>query len=175
MTVVVADSGPLIALAKIEALHLLRDLYRQVITGPTVYTEAVTAGLAMNAADAIALQEAFQRGELAVRTPSAVSLSQPGLLHEGEAESICLAIELKADWLLMDDLSARQIAQRNLAAANLSTGMKGTLGVIVTAAHNHVIAPAQAIELVQGLKGRPDVWLAPALCEAVVKALQRLS
>jgi hypothetical protein len=49
------------------------------------------------------------------------------------------------------------------------------LGVIVTAAHNHVIAPAQAIELVQGLKGRPDVWLAPALCEAVVKALQCLS
>jgi hypothetical protein len=67
------------------------------------------------------------------------------------------------------------LAQRNLAAANLSTGVKGTLGVIVTAAHNHVIAPAQAMELVQGLKGRPDVWLAPALCEAVVKALQRLS
>jgi predicted nucleic acid-binding protein len=158
MTVVVADSGPLIALAKIEALHLLRDLYRQVITGPTVYTEAVTAGLAMNAADATALQEAFQRGELAIRTPSAVSLSHPDLLHEGEAESIRLAIELEADWLLMDDLSARQIAQRNL-----------------TAAHNHVIAPAQAMELVQGLKGRPDVWLAPALCEAVVKTLQRLS
>jgi predicted nucleic acid-binding protein len=175
MTVVVADSGPLIALAKIEALHLLCDLYQQVITGPTVYTEAVTAGLAMNAADAIGLQEAFQRGELTVRIPSAISLSHREWLHEGEAESIRLAIEFEADWILVDDFSARQIAQQNLRVANLSTGVKGTLGVIVTAAHNHVIAPAQAIELVQGLKGRPDVWLAPALCEATVKALQRLS
>jgi predicted nucleic acid-binding protein len=50
---VVADTGPLIALAKIEKVYLLHDLYQQVVTGPTVYTEAVTAGLAMNAADAV--------------------------------------------------------------------------------------------------------------------------
>lgn len=171
---VVSDTGPLIALAKVEALHLLRDLYRQVVTGPTVYTEAVTAGMAMNAADASALQAAYQQGMLIVHTPSSVSTTRPDFLHAGEAESIQIAIELEAEWLLMDDLGARQIAQRNLTAAKLSTGIKGTLGVIVTATHAQEIAPNQAIDLVQALKGRPDVWLTPALCEVVIKTLQRL-
>jgi len=171
---VVSDTGPLIALAKLEALHLLRDLYREVITGPAVYTEAVTAGMAMNAADATALQVAYQQGMLIVHTPSSVSTSYPDFLHVGEAESIQIAVELEAEWLLMDDLDARRFAQRNLTAAKLSTGIKGTLGVIVTAAHAQEITPNQAIDLVQALKGRPDVWLSPALCEVVIKTLQRL-
>jgi predicted nucleic acid-binding protein len=171
---VVADAGPLIALAKIEALHLLQDLYRQVVTGPTVYTEVVTAGLAMNAGDAKALEMAYQQGMLIVHAPALESLPRPALLHAGEAESIRLAIELEAEWLLMDDLRARQIAQRNLTATNLPTNIKGTLGVIATAAKSQVIPPGQAIDLVQSLKGRPDVWLAPNLCEAVIKTLQRL-
>jgi predicted nucleic acid-binding protein len=171
---VVADTGPLIALAKIEALYLLHDLYEQVITGPAVYTEAVTAGLAMNAADAKTLQETYQRGVLIVHTPSSLSIPHPGLLHAGEAESIRLAIELEAEWLLMDDLRARRTAQHNLAAANLSTGIRGTLGLIVMAVRAQVLEPNQAIDWVQTLKGRPDVWLAPALCEAVIKTLRLL-
>ncbi len=98
----------------------------------------------------------------------------PDLLHAGEAESVRLAIELEAKWLLMDDWRARRVAKRNLVAANIPTGIKGTLGVIVTAAHGKVIAPNQAIDFVEALKGRPDVWLAPNLCEAVVEILQRL-
>jgi predicted nucleic acid-binding protein len=170
----VADASPLIALAKIQGLHLLRELYRHVVTGPTVYTEAMTAGLAMSAGDAVELEVAYQQNVLIIRTPALESLPHPALLHAGEAESIRLAIELEADWLLMDDLRARQVAQRNLTAANLSTNIKGTLGVIATAAQSQVIAPSQAIDLVQALQGCPDVWLAPALCEAVIKTLQRL-
>ena len=171
---VVADTGPLIALAKVDALNLLRDLYQQVVTGPTVYTEAVTAGMAMNAADAAALQTAYEQDLLVVQAPSSVPLPHPDFLHAGEAESIRLAIELEAEWLLVDDLGARRIAERNLSVANPATGTKGTLGVIVTAAHAQAIAPEQAIDLVQALKGRPDVWLAPDLCEVVINALRRL-
>ena len=87
---VVADTGPLIALAKVDALNLLRDLYQQVVTGPTVYTEAVTAGMAMNAADAAALQTAYEQELLVVHTPSSVPLPHPDFLHAGEAESIRL-------------------------------------------------------------------------------------
>jgi len=99
--IVIADTGPLLALAKIKALDLLRALYQQVITSPTVYTEAVTAGLAMGAIDAELLQEAYQRGILTVRTPSLATLPHPGALHAGEEESIRLAIELKAEALTL--------------------------------------------------------------------------
>jgi predicted nucleic acid-binding protein len=162
---VVADAGPLLALAKAGALFLLSDLYQQVITGPAVYTEAVTAGLALNVGDAVVLDEAYQQGQLLVRTPSPeVVLPQPALLHAGEAESIQLAIELQADWLLIDELAARQMAQQNFAATGTSTGIKGTLGVIVTATQAEIISPGAATDLVKTLKDRPDVWLAPALC-----------
>lgn len=100
---VVADSGPLIALAEIEAVYLLCELYGSVVTGPTVHTEAVTAGLAMNAADAVVLQEVYQQGALIIHIPPDVPLPYPDLLHEGETESVRLAIELEAEWLLMDD------------------------------------------------------------------------
>lgn len=43
----VADTGPLLALARIEAPGLLRELYQLGIMDSTVYTEAVTAGLAI--------------------------------------------------------------------------------------------------------------------------------
>jgi predicted nucleic acid-binding protein len=173
--IVVADTGPLLALAKIEALDLLSGLYRQVVTGPTVYTEAVAAGLAMGASDAEALNEAYRRGELIVRTPTLVILPHPGLLHAGEEESIRLAIELQAELLLIDDLDARQTAQKNFDAAGVSTDIKGTLGVIVTAARVQVLSPVQAIDMVQALKYRPDVWLNPSLCDAVARTLYLLS
>ena len=172
---VVADAGPLLALAKVGALALLTDQYRPVVTGPTVHTEAVAAGLAMGAADAETLKEAYQRGELGIRTSTLDTLPRSGLLHAGEEESIRLAIELQAEWLLIDDLDARQVAQENLTAAGVSTRIKGTLGVIVGFASSQRISSAQAIDIVQALKERPDVWLAPSLCDAVVETLYRYS
>lgn len=82
--IVIADTGPLLALAKIKALDLLKSLYQQVVTGPTVYTEAVTAGLAMGAEDAALLQEAYQSGLLTVRTLTLAVLPHSEFLHGGE-------------------------------------------------------------------------------------------
>ena len=171
---VVADAGPLLALAKVGALALLTDQYRPVVTGPTVHAEAVAAGLAMGAGDAETLNEAYQRGELGVRTPTLDTLPRPGLLHAGEEESIRLAIELQAEWILIDDFDARQVAQENMTAAGVSTRIKGTLGVIVTFASSQRISSTQAIDIVQALKERPDIWLAPSLCDAVVETLRCL-
>src|SRR6202022_3142479 len=48
-------------------------------------------------------------------------------LGAGESEALALAIELKADWIILDDLPARRSAQ--------ATGLNviGTLGTLVTA------------------------------------------
>jgi len=133
------------------------------------------AGLAMNAADAIILQQAYQAGSLIVKSPQQRSLPHPEQLHAGEAESIGLAIELGATWLLADDLDARTIAQQNFTAAGVKTGIKGTLGIIVTAVQAQIITVDQAIDSIQSLKSRPDIWLAPALCETVIQTLRRSS
>jgi predicted nucleic acid-binding protein len=93
----------------------------------------------------------------------------------GEAGSIRLAIDLQAEWLLIDDHDARRIAQQNFAVAGVSTGIKGTLGVIVTAFNAQLINPTQAIEWVKVLRDRPDIWLSSSLCEQVINTLQRFS
>jgi len=169
--IVVADTGPLLALAKIDALYLLEDLYGQVFIPPAVQVEAVMAGLAQGVSDAVALEAAYSRGMLQVRTPVSV-LPVPSLLHEGERESIRLAIELDADWLLVDDLDARHAAETNFSAIGLTTRIKGTLGVIVSAFQQEQVSRETSIALVESLKSRPDIWIASVLCDRVVAVLQ---
>lgn len=171
--IVVADTGPLLALAKIEALNLLSALYDQIIASPIVYNEAVSAGLKMEVEDAVLLERAFQLGEITIRRPTASAVPQSGKLHAGEIESIQLAIELEAEWLLVDDLDARQFASQYFVSAKVATRIKGTLGIIVTAAKQRIINPIDGIGLVQGIKHRPDIWIAPSLCERVIRTLEQ--
>ncbi len=123
--------------------------------------------------DADLLEAAYQSGLLTVRAPTLTALPQLKFLHSGEAESIRLAIELKADWLLMDDFSARQTAQESFAAAGVTTAVKGTLGVIVSAAQAAIIPAQQAMAIIESLKHHPDIWLSPALCDAVIETLKQ--
>ena len=173
--IVVADTGPLLSLAKIGALDLLVRLYGEVITVPAVYDEAVTAGLALGAADAPLLEAAYQRGALRVQATAGDSLPTPGLLHQGEAKSIRLAIEQSADLLLVDDLDARQLAGANFQAAGAPTEIQGTLGVIVSAYRQALLTQQEAIEFINALKGRPDIWVSVRLCDQVIRALRRSS
>jgi len=170
--IAVADTGPLVALAKVNAVDLLTQLYRQVITSPAVFTEAVTAGLAQAAPDAEILSAAFTSGRFQVRTPKLASLPTLSLLHRGEDESIRLAVELRADWLLVDDLVARRAALANFAASGAPAAVKGTLGVVVTAYQQKHLTRQQSIDLVNALKARPDVWISDDLCDRVIRTLQ---
>ncbi len=170
--IVVADTGPLLALAKIGALDLLKRLYGQVLTAPAVYDEAVTAGLAQGATDAPLLQAAYQRKVLRVQAPTDDTLPIPGLLHRGEVESIRLAIEQSTDLLLVDDLDARQLAEANFQAAGAPTGIKGTLGIIVSAYRQNLLTQQEAIGLINALKSRPDIWISARLCDQVIRTLR---
>lgn len=52
-TAIVADSGPLIALALIEQLDVLRQLYPRVLLPPAVWHEVTAKGMGMPGAQAI--------------------------------------------------------------------------------------------------------------------------
>ncbi len=153
--IVVADSGPLMALAKAQALDLLFDWCRPVQITPAVYQEAIVAGLALGAADASLLNAAFKSGELIVRRPKSTALPTERPLGDGEQQSVLLAIDVLKD-------------------TSLATGIKGTLGVLVSAAQCKQITPELAIEKVNAISMRPDVWLSSALCERVIKLLERI-
>ena len=172
---VVADAGPLIALAKIDGLGALFDLYPSLFVAPTVYDEAITAGLALGADDAVRLQHAHEAGRLEVRAPALAELPVPALLGAGEIDSIRLAIDLAADWLLVDDLQARRAAQQNIEAADVPTAIQGTLGVIAASCRAGHVSRERAVELVQAIKGRPDIWINAELCDRVIESLKQFA
>lgn len=165
---IVSDAGPLMALAKVGGLDALFRLSPTILTPPAVYEELVTAGLRLGAPDAALLLSHYQAGDLKVLPPAASSLSIPALLGPGEEQSILLAIEQRAVWLLMDDLDARRSALANLAAAGSDTRLKGTLGVILAAHEQGHLSREQAIGLLEAIRHRPDIWISDGLCDQVL-------
>jgi uncharacterized protein len=169
--IIVADAGPLMALAKVNGLEALFLLFPKVLTPPAVYSEVVTEGLRLGAPDAAILDLHYKSKALEV-----VALKEPVLaarLGWGEEESIRLAIESRADWILIDDLDARRAAQSCFQSAGTDTQIKGTLGIILSAHQDAGLPREQAILLVDALSRRPDVWVSAALCRRVIEILNQ--
>jgi predicted nucleic acid-binding protein len=84
--VVLTDSGPLISLAKIIRLQILRDLWGTVHITEKVYQEAVTFGQAQGAPDALTIRLFWQRHKLPlIAVPEDVLASyEPAISLHGE-------------------------------------------------------------------------------------------
>ena len=108
--VVIADTGPLIALARIGRLDLLRRLYGRVVVPPAVHTELA---LDSNRSGAKVLADVFVAGWIVVETvaDSSVRWELDQLLGPGEAEAIALAEQADTRFLLIDDARRRRTAR----------------------------------------------------------------
>jgi predicted nucleic acid-binding protein len=169
---VVSDAGPLLALAKIEGLDVLLRLYPEILVPQAVYDEVVTAGRLVSAPDAVILEGLFRARRFVLSEPSQAPLATRVKLGLGEEQSIRLAIEQNADWLLIDDRDARRVAEAELKAARVAAQIKGTLGIIVSAYQEKCLDRGEAIGLVEKLNQHLDIWLSPALCRRVIELLQ---
>ncbi len=105
---VVANAGPLIALAQIGHFDLLRSLYGRVHIPPAVRREVVIMG--KGRAGSSETVEANWIHVLDVRETTAVELLK-GRLDTGESEAIVLALQLHADLLLIDEALGRRVAE----------------------------------------------------------------
>lgn len=79
----------------------------------------------------------------------------------GEAQAIALALELKADWLLIDERDGRSIARR------LGLKLTGVLGVLLRAKANkqiEVIKPE-----IEALKQKARFFITPEVESAILK------
>lgn len=122
--IVVSDATPLIALAKIGQLGLLQDLFGTIIIPQMVYDEVVTN--APQRAGAAEIRDAAWISVHPLADQSKVAYLNADL-DAGEAESLVLADEIGADWILLDEVKARLVAEF------LGLHYIGTLGVLLLA------------------------------------------
>ena len=159
MTVVVADTSPLNYLAQCGAIEVLLRLYGSVVIPRAVFDELSEAGA----------PEAVRRWLhplpvwISIRSANAIDKSL--VLGRGEAEAICLAQEIHADEILLDERRARKAAlQRGLIVT-------GTLGVLEAASKRNLLHLPEVVEKLERTNFRID----PALVqEALRRDAQRL-
>ena len=153
MTSTVSNTSPLIWLAKIGKLNLLKDLFGIVLVSEESYKEAVEIGLEEGYSDALVIKDAFDRGWIKVErlNEKQVAACQKIMrhsfeLHEGEVKAIVLAREIgKETLLLMDDSSGRAFAE------TWGLKVKGVIYVIITAMRNDLLDKAEAKDAVLNL------------------------
>jgi predicted nucleic acid-binding protein len=123
--IIVSNTTPLIAFSSLHKFDLLKKLFDKLYIAEAVYHEATIAkkekdNLSFEIAQADWIQTVKVKDRLAVD----VLLDE---LDLGEAETIVLAKEINADWVLMDEKKGRRkLTQLGLAKI-------GTIGLLVKA------------------------------------------
>jgi uncharacterized protein len=106
--IIIADSSPLIGLARIGQLELLPRLSRRVVVPRAVWTEVTSARTDAPGASEVAAQTWIEvlEPDRQVVAPLLIMVGQ------GEAEAIALAQRESSSVLLLDDSKARKLAER---------------------------------------------------------------
>ena len=132
--IVVSDTSPILSLALIGRLELLRDLY-----GSIVIPEAVRFEIINTTQDGA--QEVAQADWIVTRSIDSDVVFKL-LLREvdrGEAEAIRLALQLNAEILLVDERQARHLA------TYLELGVAGLLDALLAAKQQQLITSVKPI------------------------------
>ena len=153
--IVVADAGPLIALGRLDALHLLPKLFFEIQVTATVLTECSARP---DFIDAQRIERAVQLGWL--KPCGGQFEGQKGRLDDGEASAITRALDIDAG-LLLDDRAAVVYAR--------SLGLKviGTLGVLVLAKRKALIGSVSPLISQLRVGGH---YLGPSAIQAALHA-----
>ena len=158
--IVVSDTSPVLNLARINRLDLLRSLYRHVLIPSAVFRELTNSRSGL--LPAIDLASMPWLIVAAAADQNRVQELREDL-DPGEAEAIVLAIERRADLLLVDERRARRTA----TAAGLT--VTGLLGVVARAKRAGLIDLGKPVleELIQVAR----FWIGPDLYSEVLTEL----
>jgi predicted nucleic acid-binding protein len=131
--VIVSNATPLIYLAKLGKLELLRKLFETVIIPNGVFDEVVIKGIAIKAPDAFIIERSMNEGWIKLKSVREIKELTKFGLHKGETEAIALAKRYGCE-LLVDQRHAR------LAARTVGVKARGTLYVLLTALKRKIIS-----------------------------------
>lgn len=134
--IVVSNTSPLSNLAAIGRLEILQQLYAKVLIPSAVYQEIIDSGetdpatLAIQTLDWIECQSITERPLL-----QKLQIN----LDPGEAEAITLAVELKAERLIIDERRGRN------EAIQLGLQVTGLLGILIAAKQQGFISMVRPV------------------------------
>lgn len=157
--IVVSDTSPLSGLAIVGQLALLRTLYGQLVIPPAVASELRRGGQDdPRIAQVIAL--IWVEIKPVENLCLVDELQTVHKLDKGESEAIALALELKADALLIDERLGRREASR------LGLSITGMLGVLLVAKKRNLVSAIRPI--VDELIGEAGFRISPQLYTEVM-------
>jgi uncharacterized protein len=136
--IVVADSSPLIILAKLGCFDFLEVLYSRVYISPEVYGEVVYSGAGLPGASEVAKSAWIEVKQLQNQT-ALLAAYRKSSLGLGELTTILLGKELRADQLLLDDQSARALAKTE------GLQVRGSIGLLETFFRRGLVSDLRAV------------------------------
>lgn len=161
MAIVISNASPLIGLCGVKMLHILKDLWGQIIIPDAVYKEVVVQGAGRYGVDSIAKACGDWINVVSVKDKQEVDALQ-AILDEGESEVITLGQELNADLLIIDNREPRLFA----AAVNLK--VVGTVGVIKLAWQKGLII--EPVDMLNRLRIN-GFWISDQLMERIISEI----
>ena len=153
----ISNTSPIIFLAKINSLDLLKNLYGHVIVTPDVREEL----LGVDKPDIEMIRIAFEKGILTVKNPMALLDLRLG---GRENSSISLAAESK-DILLLDDLQATR------AATALGIRTLRTTTVLFSALKRKFITKKDALAMINQIIDE-GYYIAPRYYKDIIDRLK---
>ncbi len=143
LVIAVSNSTPLIYLAKIGRLNIIRDVFKKIYIPNAVFEEAVTIGKALKISDAFIIEKAVGKWIIkeTIKPETDVEyrfLDTNTRLGLGEKEAIKLCKQLNAKYLIADDKEARRVSKM------LNITPIGTCSIIIQAFKQKTITKNEA-------------------------------
>ena len=156
--IVISNTSPLTNLAAIGQFDLLKRLFGQIIIAEGVWSELNAFGKTWPGREEVAQANWVSRS-IVQNQPLINALTRD--LDQGEAESIALAVAVKADLVLLDEKEARHTAHR------LGFKVMGVVGILLLA-HTRQYIP-QVKPNLDALRHIAGFYLDEKLYQAILK------
>ena len=164
--IVVSDTSPITNLAAIAQLDLLQQLYTSLIIPTAVYNEMVEVDKVVPGAVEVQTLSWIETQAVAdAQRVTDLQTSQENI-DLGEAEAIILAVEMKAELLLMDERRGRALA------TSYGLSVTGLLGVLLQAKRNGLISAVKPLmdELIERVDFRVSSQLYTTILQSNLRS-----
>jgi uncharacterized protein len=155
--VIISDTSPITNLIKIGELDLLKKVFETIVLPRIVYEELCVLDNQKTIIE--------QTEWLIVKDLKDMTLKQRLLLEvdKGEAEAIALAVELHADYLLIDEQTGRAVAER------MGLKITGIIGILIQAKQKGYIQNVKPY--LERLINDANFWISTHLLKNVIALL----